>query len=97
MSEPDHRPDRPDRPASSPGRPGPASPGRSADLDQPAPAAPSRRPGRLGVGVVSAGKVGAVLGSALRAVDHQVIGVHAVSQASRERAETLLPGVPRLE
>ena len=46
---------------------------------------------------MSAGKVGAVLGSALRAVDHQVIGVHAVSQASRERAETLLPGVPRLE
>ena len=46
---------------------------------------------------MSAGKVGAVLGSALRAVDHQVIGVHAVSQVSRERAETLLPGVPRLE
>ncbi len=58
--------------------------------------APSR-PGRLGVGVISAGKVGAVLGSALRAVEHQVIGVHAVSEASRERAEMLLPGVPLLE
>ena len=28
---------------------------------------PAQRPGRLGVGVVSAGRVGAVLGSALRA------------------------------
>ena len=55
------------------------------------------RPGRLGVGIVSAGRVGAVLGSALRAVDHRVVGVHAVSEASRERAEMLLPGVPVLE
>lgn len=52
---------------------------------------------RLGVGVVGAGRVGAVLGSALRAVGHPVIGVSAVSEASRERAETLLPGVPVLE
>uniref|UniRef100_UPI00202EE443 Rossmann-like and DUF2520 domain-containing protein n=1 Tax=Actinomyces sp. 186855 TaxID=2761164 RepID=UPI00202EE443 len=54
-------------------------------------------PGRLGVGIISAGRVGAVLGSALRAVEHQVVGVHAVSEASRERAEMLLPGVPVLE
>ena len=52
---------------------------------------------RLGVGVVGAGRVGAVLGSALRAVGHPVIGVSAVSEESRERAETLLPGVPVLE
>ena len=52
------------------------------------------RPGRLGVGIISAGRVGAVLGSALRAVDHQVIGVHAVSAASRERAELVLLAVP---
>lgn len=57
----------------------------------------SARPGRLGVGIVSAGRVGAVLGSALRAAGHQVVGVHAVSASSRERAETLLPGVPLLE
>nr|WP_300336847.1 DUF2520 domain-containing protein [Actinomyces sp.] len=63
----------------------------------PVPGVQTSRPGRLGVGVISAGKVGAVLGSALRAVDHQVIGVHAVSQASRERAEVMLPGVPVLE
>ncbi|WP_019483983.1 Rossmann-like and DUF2520 domain-containing protein [Arthrobacter sp. TB 23] len=57
----------------------------------------ARRPGRLGVGVIGAGKVGAVLGAALRAADHAIIGVSAVSEASRERAEMLLPGVPVLE
>ena len=61
-----------------------------------APAGPSR-PGRLGVGIISAGRVGAVLGCALRAVEHQVVGVHAVSEESRERTEMLLPGVPVLE
>jgi predicted short-subunit dehydrogenase-like oxidoreductase (DUF2520 family) len=55
------------------------------------------RPGRLGVGIIGAGKVGAVLGAALRAAEHAVVGVSAVSAASRERAETLLPGVPVLE
>lgn len=52
---------------------------------------------RLGVGVIGAGRVGAVLGSALRAVGHRVVGVSAVSEASRERADTLLPGVPVLD
>lgn len=55
------------------------------------------RPGRLGVGIIGAGKVGAVLGAALRGAEHAVVGVSAVSEASRERAETLLPGVPVLE
>lgn len=55
------------------------------------------RPGRLGVGVISAGKVGTVLGAALRAAGHAVVGVHAASEASRERAEALLPGVPVLD
>lgn len=54
------------------------------------------RPGRLGVGVIGAGKVGAVLGAALRAAEHAVVGVHAVSADSRERADALLPGVPVL-
>lgn len=54
------------------------------------------KPGRLGIGVVGAGKVGAVLGAALRAAGHAVVGVSAVSAASRERAENLLPGVPVL-
>ena len=55
------------------------------------------KPGRLGVGIIGAGKVGAVLGAALRGAEHAVIGVSAVSDASRERAETLLPGVPMLD
>jgi predicted short-subunit dehydrogenase-like oxidoreductase (DUF2520 family) len=38
-----------------------------------------------------------VLGSALRAAGHAVVGVSAVSAASRERAEVMLPGVPVLE
>jgi predicted short-subunit dehydrogenase-like oxidoreductase (DUF2520 family) len=54
------------------------------------------KPGRLGIGVVGAGKVGAVLGAALRAAGHAVVGVSAVSAASRERAGNLLPGVPVL-
>ena len=57
----------------------------------------ARRPGRLGVGVVGAGRVGAVLGSALRAAGHAVVGVSAVSRLSLERAEAMLPGVPVLE
>ena len=57
----------------------------------------SNKPGRLGIGIIGSGKVGAVLGSALRAAEHQIVGVHAVSEASRERAEMLLPGVPVLE
>lgn len=58
---------------------------------------PASRPGRLGVGVVGAGRVGAVLGGALRGAGHPVVGVSAVSQESRERAGALLPGVPVLE
>lgn len=48
----------------------------------------------LRVGVVGAGRVGAVLGAALAAAGHRVVAVSAVSDASRERAEMLLPGVP---
>jgi predicted short-subunit dehydrogenase-like oxidoreductase (DUF2520 family) len=55
------------------------------------------KPGRLGVGIIGTGKVGAVLGAALRGAEHAIIGVSAVSDASRERAETLLPGVPVLD
>jgi len=54
-------------------------------------------PGRLGVGVVGAGHVGPVLASALRAAGHAVVGASGISVASRERIETMLPGVPALE
>ena len=55
------------------------------------------QPGRLGVGVVGAGRVGAVLGSALRAAGHAIVGASGISEQSRERIATLLPGVPALE
>lgn len=58
---------------------------------------PTQRPGRLGIGIIGAGKVGAVLGAALRNAGHAVTGVHAVSEASRTRADALLPHVPVLE
>ena len=58
---------------------------------------PDARPGRLGVGVVGAGRVGAVLGAALRAAGHPVVAVSAMSPASRDRADALLPGVPVLD
>lgn len=56
----------------------------------------SASPPRLGIGIVGAGRVGAVLGAAWRAEGHAITGVSAVSDASRERAATLLPGVPVL-
>ncbi|MCW2818976.1 MAG: hypothetical protein JWR42_1763, partial [Marmoricola sp.] len=46
------------------------------------------------IGVVGAGRVGAVLSAALRAAGHEIVSVAGESQASRERAATLLPGVP---
>lgn len=54
-------------------------------------------PGRLGFGLIGAGRVGPVLAAALRGAGHAVVGVHAVSEESVERAEALLPDVPVLE
>lgn len=51
-------------------------------------------PPRLRIGVVGSGRVGAVLGAALRAAGHNCVGVSAVSDLSALRAEALLPGVP---
>ncbi|MCX8527031.1 MAG: DUF2520 domain-containing protein [Candidatus Nanopelagicales bacterium] len=48
---------------------------------------------RLRVGIVGAGRVGAVLGAALRRAGHEVVAVSAVSDLSRLRADALLPGV----
>lgn len=56
------------------------------------PAAPPAS--RLAVGVVGAGRVGAVLGAALRRAGHRVVAVSGVSDASLRRAEAMLPGVP---
>ena len=56
--------------------------------------APGDRPARLAVGVIGAGRVGAVLAAALHRAGHRIVGVSAVSQASRRRAETLVPDAP---
>lgn len=62
----------------------------------PASSGVSGRPARLAVGVISAGRVGSVLGAALGGAGHVVVGVSAVSEASRRRAATLLPEAPVL-
>lgn len=49
------------------------------------------------VGVIGAGRVGSVLGHAMQRAGHEIVGVTAVSDASIERAETLLPGIPILD
>lgn len=45
------------------------------------------------VGVVGAGRVGAVLAARFRAAGHRIVGVSGHSPASRLRIQTLLPGV----
>lgn len=50
-----------------------------------------QQPGRLGFGVIGAGKVGPVLALALAGAGHQLIGIHARSERGRDRAEALLP------
>ncbi len=57
---------------------------------------PPLPPGRLRVGVVGAGKVGAVLGAALAAAGHLIVAASAVSDASLARVAALLPDVPVL-
>ena len=54
------------------------------------------RGGRLDIGIIGMGHVGPVIGSALRAVGHTIVGVSASSEESRERADALLPGIPIL-
>ncbi|GAB3615485.1 hypothetical protein GCM10027416_00420 [Okibacterium endophyticum] len=56
-----------------------------------------QRAGRLGIGIIGAGRVGPVLGAALAGAGHAITGISAISQQSRDRAEAMLPGVPVLE
>jgi predicted short-subunit dehydrogenase-like oxidoreductase (DUF2520 family) len=51
-------------------------------------------PAELGVGVVGAGRVGTALAAALRRSGHRIVAVSAVSAASLDRVEALLPGTP---
>jgi predicted short-subunit dehydrogenase-like oxidoreductase (DUF2520 family) len=52
------------------------------------------RPLAVRVGVIGAGRVGAVLAAALRAAGHEVVAISARSEQSKARAAELLPGVP---
>src|SRR5690554_8218464 len=53
--------------------------------------------GRLGIGIIGAGRVGPVLGAALAGAGHAIVGISAISSESRDRAEAMLPDVPVLE
>lgn len=55
------------------------------------------KPGRLGVGVIGAGRVGPVLAAALAGAGHAIIGIDATGDDAIERAEAMLPGVPILD
>ena len=52
---------------------------------------------RLGIGIIGCGRVGATIGAAWRQAGHAIIGVSATSEASLERAEEMLHGVPVLD
>ncbi|UYO96617.1 DUF2520 domain-containing protein [Microbacterium sp. M28] len=53
------------------------------------------REGRLGVGIVGAGRVGPVIGAALAGAGHAIVGITASSD--EERASAVLPDVPVLD
>ncbi|WP_169079133.1 Rossmann-like and DUF2520 domain-containing protein [Microcella alkalica] len=55
------------------------------------------RDGRLGVGIIGAGRVGPVLGAALAGAGHAITGISASTDDERERAASILPGAPHLE
>ncbi|MCR8671894.1 DUF2520 domain-containing protein [Agrococcus sp. HG114] len=57
----------------------------------------SRRPGRLGVGIIGAGRVGPVLGAALAGAGHAIVGIVATGDDAIERAQAVLPGVALLD
>ena len=58
---------------------------------------PERPTGRLGVGVIGAGRVGPVLAAALAGAGHAIVGIAAVTESNRDRARAMLPEVPILE
>lgn len=70
--------------------------GRLERPGQPEHSGQPERSGRLGVGIVGAGLVGPVFGAALAGAGHAIVGISAISDASRERAEAILPEVPIL-
>lgn len=53
------------------------------------------RDGRLGVGIIGAGRVGPVIGAALAGAGHAITGI--TSGSDDDRAAAVLPGVPVLD
>jgi predicted short-subunit dehydrogenase-like oxidoreductase (DUF2520 family) len=53
------------------------------------------RDGRLGVGIIGAGRVGPVIGAALAGAGHAVTGI--THGSDDERVESVLPGVPFID
>jgi predicted short-subunit dehydrogenase-like oxidoreductase (DUF2520 family) len=53
------------------------------------------RDGRLGVGIIGAGRVGPVIGAALAGAGHALVGITAGSDP--DRVESILPGIPVLD
>lgn len=56
---------------------------------------PTTRDGRLGVGIIGAGRVGPVIGAALAGAGHAVVGI--TSGSDDDRASAVLPDAPVLE
>ena len=54
-----------------------------------------QRDGRLGVGIIGAGRVGPVLGAALAGAGHQILGI--TSGSDDDKVAAILPGVPVLD
>jgi predicted short-subunit dehydrogenase-like oxidoreductase (DUF2520 family) len=78
---------------SAPLRPRPAAPqGAAAPSGGAFAGAPLVFPRTLTVGVIGAGRVGAVLGAALAAAGHRVVAASGVSGAAKARIALLLPG-----
>ena len=53
--------------------------------------------GRLGIGIIGAGKVGPIVGAALAGAGHAIVGIAATSERNLERASAILPDVPVLD
>jgi len=53
--------------------------------------------GRLGIGIIGAGKVGPIVGAALAGAGHAIVGIAATSERNLERANAILPDVPVLD
>ncbi len=54
-----------------------------------------QRDGRLGIGIIGAGKVGPIIGAALAGAGHALVGISAISEESRETCTRHLAGSSR--